>query len=103
EMVGQGWKMLVECLSVGRAITLPSANTGGIKTNALAIGAYARIRRQFKQPIGRMEGIEEPLARIAGSAYLLEGANLLTMGAIDNGAKPSVISAIVKYHCTHLG
>ncbi|MPW35193.1 acyl-CoA dehydrogenase FadE [Vibrio sp. B1Z05] len=103
KMAGQGWKMLVECLSVGRAITLPSTNTGGIKTNALAIGAYARIRRQFKQPIGRMEGIEEPLARIAGSAYLLEGANLLTMGAIDNGAKPSVISAIVKYHCTHLG
>ncbi|CAM2770600.1 acyl-CoA dehydrogenase FadE [Vibrio rarus] len=103
QMAGQGWKMLVECLSVGRAITLPSTNTGGIKTNALAIGAYARIRRQFKQPIGRMEGIEEPLARIAGSAYLLEGANLLTMGAIDKGAKPSVISAIVKYHCTHLG
>ncbi|OBT16899.1 acyl-CoA dehydrogenase [Vibrio sp. UCD-FRSSP16_10] len=103
EMAGQGWKMLVECLSVGRAITLPSTNTGGIKTNALAIGAYARIRRQFKQPIGRMEGIEEPLARIAGSAYLLEGANLLTMGAIDNGAKPSVISAIVKFHCTDLG
>ncbi|WP_261815746.1 acyl-CoA dehydrogenase FadE [Vibrio gallicus] len=102
KMAGQGWKMLVECLSVGRAITLPSANTGGVKTNALAVGAYARIRRQFKQPIGRMEGVEEPLARIAGTAYLLEAANLLTMSAIDQGAKPSVISAIVKYHCTHL-
>lgn len=102
KMAGQGWRMLVECLSVGRAITLPSTNTGGVKTNALAIGAYARIRRQFKQPIGRMEGIEEPLARIAGSAYLLEAVNLLTMSAIDQGAKPSVISAIVKYHCTHL-
>ncbi|GAM62009.1 butyryl-CoA dehydrogenase [Vibrio ishigakensis] len=100
KMAGQGWRMLVECLSVGRAITLPSTNTGGVKTNALAIGAYARIRRQFKQPIGRMEGIEEPLARIAGSAYLLEAVNLLTMSAIDQGAKPSVISAIVKYHCT---
>lgn len=102
KMAGQGWRMLVECLSVGRAITLPSTNTGGVKTNALAIGAYARIRRQFKQPIGRMEGVEEPLARIAGSAYLLEAVNLLTMSAIDQGAKPSVISAIVKYHCTHL-
>lgn len=64
KMAGQGWRMLVECLSVGRGITLPSNSTGGIKTAALATGAYARIRRQFKQPIGQMEGIEEPLARL---------------------------------------
>jgi acyl-CoA dehydrogenase len=101
KMAGQGWRMLVECLSVGRGITLPSNSTGGLKTAAMATGAYARIRRQFKQPIGRMEGIEEPLARIAGNAYMIDAASHLTVTGIDLGEKPSVISAIVKYHCTH--
>jgi len=103
KMAGQGWRMLVECLSVGRGITLPSNATGGIKTAALATGAYARIRRQFKQPIGRMEGVEEPLARLAGNAYVMDAASELTVAGIDLGEKPSVISAIVKYHCTHRG
>ncbi|WP_162045762.1 acyl-CoA dehydrogenase FadE [Vibrio taketomensis] len=103
EMAGQGWRMLVECLSVGRGITLPSNATGGTKTAALATGAYARIRRQFKQPIGHMEGIEEPLARLAGNAYVMDAASELTVAGIDLGEKPSVISAIVKYHCTHRG
>jgi acyl-CoA dehydrogenase len=100
EMAGHGWKMLVECLSVGRGITLPSNTTGSTKTVALTTGAYARIRRQFKQPIGHMEGIEEPLARIAATAYTMDAASNLTVTAIDLGEKPSVISAIVKYHCT---
>ncbi|MGF1727260.1 acyl-CoA dehydrogenase FadE [Photobacterium nomapromontoriensis] len=103
EMAGQGWRMLVECLSVGRGITLPSNSTGGLKTVAMATGAYARIRRQFKLPIGKMEGIEEPLARITGNAYVLDAASTLTVAGIDLGEKPSVISAIVKYHCTHRG
>lgn len=103
KMAGQGWRMLVECLSVGRGITLPSNSTGGLKTAALATGAYARIRRQFKQPIGHMEGIEEPLARIGGNAYVMDAASALTVAGIDLGEKPSVISAIVKYHCTHRG
>lgn len=103
KMAGQGWRMLVECLSVGRGITLPSNSTGGLKTAALATGAYARIRRQFKQPIGRMEGVEEPLARLAGNAYVMDAASNLTVAGIDLGEKPSVISAIVKYHCTHRG
>ncbi|AEX22862.1 acyl-CoA dehydrogenase FadE [Vibrio sp. EJY3] len=103
KMAGQGWRMLVECLSVGRGITLPSNSTGGIKTAALATGAYSRIRRQFKQPIGHMEGIEEPLARIGGNAYVMDAASNLTVAGIDLGEKPSVISAIVKYHCTHRG
>lgn len=102
-MAGQGWRMLVECLSVGRGITLPSNSTGGVKTAALATGAYARIRRQFKQPIGHMEGIEEPLARLAGNAYVMDAASNLTVAGIDLGEKPAVISAIVKYHCTHRG
>ena len=77
EMAGQGWRMLVECLSVGRAITLPSNSAGGIKSLALATGAYSRIRRQFKIPIGKMEGIEEALARIGGNAYLMDAEGLL--------------------------
>ncbi len=100
EMAGQGWRMLVECLSVGRAITLPSNSTGGIKSLALATGAYSRIRRQFKISIGKMEGVEEALARIGGNAYLMDAVTTMSTGAIDMGEKPSVISAIAKYHLT---
>ncbi|TKB44375.1 acyl-CoA dehydrogenase FadE [Thalassotalea mangrovi] len=100
EMAGQGWRMLVECLSVGRAITLPSNSAGGVKTAALATGAYAHIRRQFKLPIGKMEGIEEAMARIGGNAYLMDAVTTMSTGAIDLGEKPSVISAICKYHLT---
>lgn len=100
EMAGQGWRMLVECLSVGRAVTLPSNSAGGIKTIAIASGAYSRIRRQFKLPIGKMEGIEEALARLGGNAYLMDAVTTMSTGAIDVGEKPSVISAISKYHLT---
>jgi len=100
EMAGQGWRMLVECLSVGRGITLPSNSAGGVKTAAVATGAYARIRRQFKLPIGKLEGIEEPMARLGGNAYLMDAVTTLTTTAIDLGEKPSVISAIVKFHLT---
>lgn len=100
KMAGQGWRMLVECLSVGRGITLPSNSAGGVKTAALATGAYARIRRQFKLPIGKLEGIEELMARIGGNAYLMDAVTTLTTTGIDLGEKPSVISAIVKYHLT---
>jgi len=101
EMAGHGWRMLMECLSVGRGITLPSNATGIIKQASLTCGAYARIRRQFKQPIGHMEGIEEPLARLAANAYLMDAACQLTTTGIRLGEKPAIISAIVKYHCTH--
>jgi acyl-CoA dehydrogenase len=100
EMAGQGWRMLVECLSVGRAITLPSNSAGGIKSLALATGAYSRIRRQFKISIGKMEGVEEALARIGGNAYLMDAVTTMSTGAIDLGEKPSVVSAISKYHLT---
>lgn len=102
-MAGQGWRMLVECLSVGRGITLPSNSTGSLKSIALATGAYAHIRRQFKMPIGKMEGIEEPLARIAGNTYVMDAAAILITCGIMQGEKPAVLSAIVKYHCTHRG
>ncbi|KPZ60049.1 Acyl-coenzyme A dehydrogenase [Pseudoalteromonas sp. P1-13-1a] len=100
EMAGQGWRMLVECLSVGRAITLPSNSAGGIKTIATATGAYSRIRRQFRLPIGKMEGVEESLAKLAGYAYSSDAAVSMSTGAVDLGEKPSVVSAIIKYHLT---
>lgn len=100
EMAGQGWRMLVECLSVGRCITLPSNSTGGVKTIALATGAYSRIRRQFKLPIGKMEGIEEMLGHIGGNAYMMDAATTFGVKGVDLGEKPSVISAIAKYHMT---
>ncbi|MBU3005232.1 acyl-CoA dehydrogenase FadE [Paraglaciecola arctica] len=100
KMIGQGWRMLVECLSVGRVITLPSSSAGGAKSIALATGAYARIRRQFKMPVGKMEGIEEMLGRIGGNAYLMDAVNSFSTKGVDLGEKPSVISAICKYHLT---
>ena len=100
KMIGQGWRMLVECLSVGRVITLPSASAGGAKSIALATGAYARIRRQFKMPVGKMEGIEEMLGRIGGNAYLMDAVTSFSTKGVDLGEKPSVISAICKYHLT---
>ena len=102
-MAGQGWRMLVECLSAGRAISLPAGGTAATKVAAIATGAYARIRKQFKMPIGKMEGVEEALARIAGGAYQADAVRSFTVGAVDLGEKPSVPSAIVKYHVTELG
>ncbi|MEM7708896.1 MAG: acyl-CoA dehydrogenase [Pseudomonadota bacterium] len=101
-MAGQGWRMLVECLSVGRAISLPSSAAGGSRAAALATGAYARIRRQFGLPIGRFEGVEEALARIGGKAYLATAVSEATALAVDRGEKPAVSSAIAKYHATEL-
>ncbi len=102
EMAGQGWRMLVECLSVGRAISLPSTSTGGAKMGALATGAYSRIRKQFNLPIGRFEGIEAALARIAGNAYATSALSRMTATAVDLGEKPAVPSAIAKYHTTEM-
>jgi acyl-CoA dehydrogenase len=103
DMAGHGWRMLVECLSVGRAISLPSNATGGVKAAAIATGAYARIRKQFGIAIGRFEGIEEALARIGGYTYAISALSRATAAAVDRGEKPSVPSAIAKYHCTELG
>jgi len=102
EMAGKGWKMLVELLSVGRAITLPSTAAGGGQAAAYASGAYTQIRRQFNLPIAKFEGVGEALARIAGHTYIMNSAVSVTSGAIDQGEKPAVPSAILKYHCTEL-
>jgi acyl-CoA dehydrogenase len=99
-MAGQGWRMLMECLAAGRSISLPASNTGMAKMAVRGVGGYARVRSQFKTPIGRFEGIEEPLARMGGNLYLMDAARTMTAGAIDLGEKPSVVSAIVKYHIT---
>ncbi|MGD8784834.1 MAG: acyl-CoA dehydrogenase [Thioalkalispiraceae bacterium] len=100
EQIGQGWRMLMECLADGRSISLPALSVGSGKLTSRSIGAYARIRQQFRLPIGRFEGIEEALARIGGYSYMMDAARVLTAGALDLGEKPSVISAIVKYHLT---
>ena len=100
EQVGQGWKMLMQCLSTGRAISLPALSVGAAKFVCRNSGAYARIRRQFNLPIGDFEGIEEVLARMAGTTYLMDAARQVTCAALDAGHKPAVISAIVKYQLT---
>ena len=102
ERAGHGWEMLMECLSVGRAISLPSSTVGGLKTMSASVGAYATIRKQFKKSIGRFEGIEEALARIAGNTYISDAARQITATAIDNGEAPSILGAIVKYNLTEL-
>ncbi len=103
KMAGSGWRMLVEQLSVGRCISLPSNATGGAKAGVWASGAYARIRRQFNMPVGRFEGVEAVLARMAGLTYTMDAARSVTAGAIDGGEKPSVPSAMLKYHVTEMG
>jgi acyl-CoA dehydrogenase len=99
-MAGQGWRMLMECLAAGRSISLPSSNVGMSKLAVRATGAYARVRTQFRTPIGKFEGIEEALTRMGGNLYMMDAARAMTAGAIDLGEKPSVISGIVKYHIT---
>jgi acyl-CoA dehydrogenase len=103
QMAGQGWRMLVEQLSVGRCISLPSSAAGGAQAAVYASAAYARIRRQFNMPIGRFEGVEQVLARMAARSYIVDAARSVTAGAIDGGEKPSVPSAMLKYHATEFG
>ena len=102
KMAGSGWRMLVEQLSVGRCISLPSNATGGAKAGTWATGAYARIRRQFNMPVGKFEGVESVIARMVGLTYTMDAARSVTAGAIDGGEKPSVPSAMLKYHVTEM-
>lgn len=102
EYAGKGWRMLMEALSGGRAISLPAQATAGAKYVARVAGAYSMVRRQFGLPIGRFEGVSEPLGRIAGRAYLLEAMRVFTCGGLASGHRPAVISAIVKYNGTEL-
>lgn len=98
--VGKGWKMLVECLGEGRGISLPALSTGAAKVASRYTGAYARVRKQFGIPIGQFEGIEEPLANMLGNTYLMDAARILTTTALDQGQRPAVITALLKYQLT---
>ncbi|HEX2843165.1 acyl-CoA dehydrogenase [Hyphomicrobium sp.] len=100
KMVGQGWRMLMECLAAGRAISLPSSATAGAKAMLRVSTAYGRIRRQFGLPVARMEGVEEPLARLVETAYVNEAARAVTASMVSRGERPSVISALMKYQTT---
>ena len=100
ERAGQGWLMLMESLSAGRSISLPSLAVASAELATRVVGAYATVREQFDTPIGRFEGIEEPLARIGGLNYVMNAARVLTAGAVDAGEKPAVLSAIVKAYLT---
>lgn len=97
---GKGWRMLVECLGEGRGISLPALSTGAAKVASRYTGAYARVRQQFGMPIGYFEGVEEPLARILGNTYLMDAGRILTVTAIDQGQRPAVITAMLKYQLT---
>jgi acyl-CoA dehydrogenase len=103
EYAGRGWKMLMSCLAAGRSISLPASSVGVAKLCARTTGAYGTVRQQFGVSVGRFEGVEEALARIAGNLYIMDAARVMTAGAVDLGEKPSVISAIVKYHLTERG
>lgn len=100
--VGGGWQMLVECLSIGRSISLPAMGAGSSAISYLTTGSFARVRRQFNVEIGQFEGIEEKLAEIAGLSYLIDATRLLTLAAVNEHKKPSVASAITKYFNTEL-
>ena len=99
---GKGWRMLMQSLAAGRGISLPASSTAGVKGAARVAGAHALVRKQFGLPIGKFEGIEEPLARLGGWAYLLEAARRFTTGGLDRGAAPAVVTAIMKYNATEL-
>ncbi len=100
--LGKGWKMLMECLSAGRGISLPSTSSGGSKLAIRVTTAYSMVREQFGTSIAKFEGIEEVLARIASRTYALDAMRAFTAGSVDSGAKPAVISAIAKYHSTEI-
>lgn len=102
EGAGMGWRMLMECLAAGRGISLPATSTGGAKLVYRVASGHAAVRRQFGLPIGRFEGIEEPLARIGGMTYIMEAARRYTNGALDGGAKPAVVTAIMKHATTEM-
>ncbi len=100
EGIGHGWRMLMESLAAGRSISLPALSVGAAQMMTRISGAYATVREQFDTPIGRFEGIEEPLARIAGKTYMMTATRTLTCGALDAGEKPAVLSAIAKAYLT---
>ncbi len=103
QYAGKGWSMLMECLSVGRCISLPALSTGSAKLVCRLAGAYSRLRKQFRISISQFEGVEEMLARIAGNTYIMEAARVTTLHMLDRGEHPTILSAVLKYHMTETG
>lgn len=99
---GKGWSMLMDCLAAGRGISLPAQATGGAKLSSLVVSSHATVRKQFGVSIGKFEGVEEPMARVGGFTYGLEAMRKYTVGALDKGVKPPVITAMAKYYSTEL-
>lgn len=102
DAIGDGWIMLMECLADGRGISLPALSVGGAKTTVRYVGAYARARKQFGVSIGKFQGVEHILGRIGGLTYIMEATRKLTLAAIDNDFKPSILTAVTKYHSTEM-
>jgi acyl-CoA dehydrogenase len=100
EQAGKGWQMLMSALAAGRGISLPSLSAAACTFTAHTSGAYARVRTQFGIPIGKFEGVQEKLGRLAGNAYLVEAARRYTCAGLELGYKPAVVSAIMKLHAT---
>lgn len=103
EMAGHGWRMLMECLATGRSISLPASFCGMAALAVRTVGAYCTVRSQFNTPIAKFEGVQEVLARMGGHLYAMDAARAMTAHGVDLGEKPSVVSAIVKYHLTERG
>jgi acyl-CoA dehydrogenase len=103
KMAGKGWQMLMECLSIGRALSLPALGTACAKLSYRTTGAYAHVRKQFNTSISNFDSVQEALGAIAGYTYILESCRIMTAGAIDLKLNPSIVSAIAKYHMTELG
>ena len=100
ERAGQGWRMLMESLAVGRSLSLPALATAGAKVSSYASGSYARTRKQFDTAISKFEGVEEPLGKMAGLTYMMNAAREATLQMVDGGERPTIPSAILKYHLT---
>lgn len=102
EMLGRGWTMLLECLSIGRSISLPGMAAGSGKLATLTTGAYAAVREQFGRSISEFEGVQEALEHIAGYSYMMDAARVMTASMLDRGIRPAVPSAMLKYRNTDL-
>ena len=100
ERCGQGWRMLMNCLAAGRAISLPASSTAALKVCAYTSGTYASLRRQFRLPLAGFEGVQEALARIAAQTYVVDAARSVTAAVLDRGEEPAVLSAVLKYQST---
>jgi len=97
---GKGWRMLMECLAVGRGISLPALSTSSAEMTYLNVSAFSRIRQQFKISVGKFEGVQEANSEIASDAYMLEAFRYLVTCGLNQGGKPAVMTAIAKYYAT---